>query len=121
MRTRPSHLFVIVAILVVTLGTAAWLLGSLAELHDRFSRQSRELGIVFLPRDVREGDLLAMCATGAYTYSMAGNYNRFPRPAVVGVSNGAHRLLARRESIDQVLGNDVSDAGDASGLLRGAF
>jgi diaminopimelate decarboxylase len=82
------------------------------------SCENDELGIVCLPRDVREGDLLAMCATGAYTYSMAGNYNRFPRPAVVGVSNGAHRLLARRESIDQVLGNDVSDA---SGLLRGAF
>ena len=48
MRTRPSHLFVILAVLVITLGTAAWLLGSLAELHDRFSRQSRALGIVFL-------------------------------------------------------------------------
>jgi small GTP-binding protein len=29
-------------------GVAAWLLGSLTELHDRFSRQSRELGIAFL-------------------------------------------------------------------------
>ena len=56
--------------------------------------------------DLRSGDLLAMCATGAYTYSMAGNYNRFPRPAVVGVSGGSHRLLARRESLDDVLRRD---------------
>jgi hypothetical protein len=34
--------------MVVLLGMAAWLLGSLTDLHDRFSRQSRELGIAFL-------------------------------------------------------------------------
>jgi diaminopimelate decarboxylase len=38
---------------------------------------------------------------------MAGNYNRFPRPAVVGVAAGSHRLLARRESLDDVLRNDA--------------
>ncbi len=48
------------------------------------SCENDELGVVSLPRMIRSGDLLAMCATGAYTYSMAGNYNRFPRPAVVG-------------------------------------
>ena len=48
MRTRRSYLLLGLAALVVMLGTAAWLLGSLAELHDRFSRQSRELGIAFL-------------------------------------------------------------------------
>lgn len=71
------------------------------------SCENDELGIVRLPSTVRNGDLLAMRATGAYTYSMAGNYNRFPRPAVVGVSGGSHRLLARRESVDDVLRNDV--------------
>ena len=50
-----------------------------------------------LPRDLQAGELLAMCTTGAYTYSMASNYNRFPRPAVVAVENGSHRLLIRRE------------------------
>ncbi len=43
-----------------------------------------------LPDDVRRGDLVAFCTTGAYTYSMSSNYNRFPRPAVVGVESGAH-------------------------------
>jgi small GTP-binding protein len=48
MQTRRSHLLLGLAALVVMLGTATWLLASLAELHDRFSRQSRELGIAFL-------------------------------------------------------------------------
>ena len=48
MRTRPTYLLISLAILVVTVGAAGWLLSSLAELHDRFSRQSRGLGIAFL-------------------------------------------------------------------------
>ena len=71
------------------------------------SCENDELAVTFLPRGVRTGDLLAMCATGAYTYSMSGNYNRFPRPAVVGVAGGSHALLARRESLDDVLRNDA--------------
>ena len=56
-----------------------------------------------------------MCGTGAYTYSMAGNYNRFPRPAVAGIARGSHRLLARRESLEDVLRSDeVSDASEPS-------
>jgi diaminopimelate decarboxylase len=81
------------------------------------SCENDELGAACLPHDLQAGDLLAMCVTGAYTYSMAGNYNRFPRPAVVAVSGGTSRLMARRESLDDVLGNDV----DESGRLRAAF
>jgi diaminopimelate decarboxylase len=71
------------------------------------SCENDELASVRLPSDLRAGALLAMCSTGAYTYSMAGNYNRFPRPAVVGVKNGSPRLLARRESVGDVLRNDA--------------
>jgi diaminopimelate decarboxylase len=71
------------------------------------SCENDELGRMRLPRDVAPGDLLAMQSTGAYTYSMAGNYNRFPKPAVVGVANGTHRLLARRETVEDVLRNDA--------------
>ena len=60
-----------------------------------------------LPADVRPGDLLAVCTTGAYTYSMASNYNRFARPAVTLVENGMISLLARRESLDEVLQLDA--------------
>jgi len=44
------------------------------------------------------GDLLALFTTGAYTYSMASNYNRVARPAVVLVGDERHALLARRET-----------------------
>ncbi len=63
-----------------------------------------------LPADLRAGDLLALGTTGAYTYSMASNYNRFARPAVVFAGAGTHRLAVRRETAADVLRNDVDDA-----------
>jgi diaminopimelate decarboxylase len=71
------------------------------------SCENDEMGRAMLPSALREGDLVAMSVTGAYTYSMASNYNRFVRPAVVGVAGGEVRLLARRESLEDVLRNDV--------------
>ncbi|MCH8985663.1 MAG: diaminopimelate decarboxylase [Acidobacteria bacterium] len=61
-----------------------------------------------LPDDITAGDVLAVAATGAYTASMASNYNLLSRPAAVLVSDGAVRLLMRRESIDEILARDVS-------------
>jgi diaminopimelate decarboxylase len=52
---------------------------------------------VKLSQDVRPGDLVAFAGTGAYTYSMAGNYNRVGRPAVVAVRDGKSRVWLRRE------------------------
>lgn len=45
----------------------------------------------------KPGDVLAMLDTGAYGYSMASNYNRNPRPAVVFVENGHDQLVIERE------------------------
>jgi diaminopimelate decarboxylase len=73
------------------------------------SCENDELGTARLPSNLSEGDLIAMCTTGAYTYSMAGNYNRFTRPAVVAVRGGTHTLIAKRESIDDVLRNDCDE------------
>jgi diaminopimelate decarboxylase len=56
-----------------------------------------------LPDDVEVGDVLAVPATGAYGYSMASNYNRLPRPAVVFVRDGEARVVVRRESLDDVV------------------
>ena len=53
------------------------------------------------------GDILAMFCTGAYGYSMASNYNRVPRPAVVFVENGEHQLAIRRESYEDMVVNDL--------------
>ncbi|HMF83144.1 MAG TPA: diaminopimelate decarboxylase [Acidimicrobiia bacterium] len=51
-----------------------------------------------LPDGVRVDDLLAVPVTGAYGYSMASNYNKVPRPAVVFVRDGRARVVVRRES-----------------------
>ncbi|MEB2266138.1 MULTISPECIES: diaminopimelate decarboxylase [Priestia] len=59
-----------------------------------------------LPR-VNQGDLLAVSSTGAYNYSMASNYNRIPRPAVVFVKNGEARLAVERETYEDLVRKDV--------------
>jgi diaminopimelate decarboxylase len=56
-----------------------------------------------LPADVAVGDLLATPSTGAYGYSMASNYNKVPRPAVVFVRDGEARVVVRRETLDDLL------------------
>jgi diaminopimelate decarboxylase len=48
-------------------------------------------------------DVLAMFSTGAYTYSMASNYNRVPRPAVVLAGSSGVGLLARRETPEDLI------------------
>ncbi|TMK79408.1 MAG: diaminopimelate decarboxylase [Actinobacteria bacterium] len=55
----------------------------------------------------RRGDLLAVPATGAYTLSMASNYNVVPRPAAVLVGDGNARLIRRRETLDDLLAHEV--------------
>jgi diaminopimelate decarboxylase len=50
-----------------------------------------------LPK-TKPGDILAMLDTGAYGYSMASNYNRNPRPAVVFAENGHSQVVIKRES-----------------------
>ena len=56
-----------------------------------------------VPEDTAVGDLLATPVTGAYGYSMASNYNKVPRPAVVFVSGGDARVVVRRETLDDLL------------------
>ncbi len=61
----------------------------------------------FLPADVRPGDLLAVPAAGAYSRSMASNYNHTPRPPVVSVRDGRVTTLVRRETLDDLLALDA--------------
>jgi diaminopimelate decarboxylase len=58
---------------------------------------------VHLPEDVGPGDLLCIPATGAYTYSMASNYNRMTRPPIVLVEDGNAIEIVRRETVDDLL------------------
>jgi len=62
----------------------------------------------WLAADLAPGDLLAVAATGAYCYAMASSYNRLPRPAVVVVRDGEHRVLLRRETVDDLFTLEVS-------------
>jgi len=55
---------------------------------------------------VRRGDVLALFNTGAYTFSMAGNYNRLCRPAVVLVKGGQAEVIAERQTLDDLLRGD---------------
>jgi diaminopimelate decarboxylase len=61
----------------------------------------------FLPEDVTVGDILATPVTGAYGHSMASNYNKVPRPAVVFVADGETRLVVRRETLDDLVRLDL--------------
>lgn len=61
----------------------------------------------FLPADLGPGDLLAVPASGAYSRSMASNYNHTPRPPVVSVSEGRITTLVRRETLDDLLALDA--------------
>ena len=62
---------------------------------------------VYLPDDVKAGDLIAVPASGAYQRAMASNYNGSARPPVVSVKDGVATVLLRRETIDDVLRLDV--------------
>ncbi|MEQ8156120.1 MAG: diaminopimelate decarboxylase [Clostridiaceae bacterium] len=53
------------------------------------------------------GDTLAVFSTGAYGYSMANNYNKNGRPAVVMVKDGSARVIVKRESYEDLIKNEI--------------
>lgn len=57
--------------------------------------------------EVEVGDILAVAATGAYNYSMASNYNRIRKPAVVLVGDGKADVIVKRETLDDIIAHDV--------------
>jgi diaminopimelate decarboxylase len=61
----------------------------------------------WVPDDLKVGDVLAVPVTGAYGHSMANNYNRIPRPAVVFVCDGKSRVVVRRETYEDLVNLDV--------------
>ena len=61
-----------------------------------------------LPAGIGRGDIVAVCTTGAYNYSMASNYNRLPRPPIVMLRGGNDSYVAvRRESLEDLCRNDI--------------
>ncbi|MCI6358500.1 MAG: diaminopimelate decarboxylase [Clostridiales bacterium] len=82
-----------------------------AVLHCDVVGRCCESGDIIQPKvalpDIRRGDLLAVCTTGAYNYSMASNYNRMARPPVVMLTPERDTLAVRRETLEQLTENDI--------------
>ena len=62
---------------------------------------------VLLPKSVQRSDLIAVLTTGAYNYSMASNYNRITRPAVVLLQKEGEVLAVKRESLENLIQNEL--------------
>ncbi|NHA35897.1 diaminopimelate decarboxylase [Staphylococcus schleiferi] len=60
-----------------------------------------------LPSSVKRGDYLAVLTTGAYHYSMTSNYNQIQKPSVFFVKDGKAREVIKRQSLRQLIINDV--------------
>ena len=59
-----------------------------------------------LPK-LNAGDILCVYNTGAYNYSMASNYNRVLKPAMVLVNNAVSDLILKRETLDDLISHDI--------------
>ena len=77
--------------------TSTRIVGSHCESGDVLIRDAE------YPDDIRRGDLVALAATGAYTYAMSSRYNAFNRPPIVSVRDGAVTPMMRRETIEDFL------------------
>ncbi len=59
--------------------------------------------------EIKIGDVLCFKNAGAYCHAMASNYNSRYRPAEVMIDGGKHRLIRRRETLDDLLSTQVFD------------
>lgn len=57
---------------------------------------------------LKRGDLLAITHAGAYGMSMASNYNARPRPAEVLIDDAQHKLIRRREALEDLIAKEGS-------------
>ncbi|MBR5304618.1 MAG: diaminopimelate decarboxylase [Candidatus Gastranaerophilales bacterium] len=55
----------------------------------------------------QSGDILCVYDTGAYCYSMSSNYNRVLKPAMVLIEDGKGKLIVKRQTLEQLVQNDV--------------
>ena len=60
---------------------------------------------ISLPK-LKAGDLICVFNTGAYNYSMASNYNRVEKPAMVLVNNSHSDIIVYRETLDNLIAKD---------------
>ncbi len=61
---------------------------------------------ILLPKSQR-GDLIAVCTTGAYNFSMAMNYNRIARPPIVMLKDNENYIAVKRQTLDDIISGDI--------------
>lgn len=70
-----------------------------------------ESGDILIPEidlpQLCEGDILCVYNTGAYNYSMASNYNKVTKPAMVLVNNSQSDIIINRETLDDLISKEV--------------
>ncbi len=96
-------------------GYEALMIQRMLDLHDtKYSVAGKhcESGDVIvkdalLPSDIETNELLVTPVTGAYGYSMSSNYNKVPRPAVVFIDEAGYRVVVRRETLEDLVRNDI--------------
>ena len=75
--------------------------GKLCESGDLIGRDMK------LPKSTKIGDYIAVLSTGAYHYSMSSNYNQMLKPSVLFVKDGKAREVIKRQTLKQLILNDV--------------
>ncbi|MEU5238060.1 diaminopimelate decarboxylase [Streptomyces lydicus] len=81
--------------------------GELCRVVGRHCESGDVLSAGVLLDDPRPGDLIAVPVTGAYTYSLANNYNAARRPPVVFCRDGRSRPVVRRETYADLMRRDL--------------
>jgi diaminopimelate decarboxylase len=74
--------------------------GNVCESGDLFGRDR-------LVPHVEEGDILAILNAGAYSFSMASQYNSRPRPMEVLIKNGDSEVIRERETFEDLFTNQT--------------
>jgi diaminopimelate decarboxylase len=72
--------------------------GPICESSDNFFTQKRFV-------KVKEGDYVALTHVGAYGMSLSSNYNIRPTAAEVMVTGSIHKLIRKRQSLDNLVKN----------------
>ena len=78
-----------------------------AALAGRCCESGDLIGEAFKMPKPRRGEIMAVLTTGAYNYSMASNYNRIPKAAVVMLKDGKDYIAVKRETLDDICRLDI--------------
>jgi len=72
--------------------------GPICESSDKFSNQKNFA-------QIKEGDYVGLANVGAYGMSLASNYNTRPTIAEIMVNGSKHRIIRKRQSLENLVNN----------------